>query len=149
MKFTGYFTGAKLDLSAYRRRLEQHLDQELQKTAKIWLGAVTGRVPVWSGMARGSLLELAELIDGRILIQPKVASRIMQGRTLGTVQQTDFIITITTTVPHYVEQEYKNVGVSKSAPWLSFQAGAAAYRQAAQSVRLLKPIYTPKYFKVG
>jgi len=87
-------------------------------------------------MARGSLLELAELISGRILIQPKVASRIPLGRALGTAEQIDFILTITTEVPHYVLQEYKNVGVSRSAPWLSFESGAIAYREAVKETKI-------------
>lgn len=148
MKFTGRFVGLKLDLAVYKRQLEQHLDQELQRICRTWLGAVTGRVPVWSGMARGSLLELVGLIDGQIVIQPKVKSRIGEGQALGTAKQTDFIITVTTAVPHYVRQEH-GVGNSPTSPWMSFLAGSVAYRQAAQSVRLLKPVYKPIRNEVG
>jgi len=148
MKFTGHFTGAKLDLSAYQRRLEAHLAHELQRIARTWLRAVTGRVPVWSGMARASLLNVAVEIGTSIVIAPVAKSRVSLGQPLGMVTSTygpnDFTIRITSTVPHYVLQEYTHVGVSKSAPWRSFAAGAIAYRAVAQTVMLpplvIKPV---------
>lgn len=149
MRFTGHFTGAKLDLGVYKQHLREHMEIQLRRVAKIWLSAVTGRVPVWSGMARGSLLVLAEMIGGRIVIAPVsgVASRIPQGRALGTAEEklgpNDFTIEISTSVPHYVVQEYKNVNVSRSAPWLSFEAGAVAYNQAVKTAFLPPPVYTP------
>ncbi|GAG59837.1 unnamed protein product, partial [marine sediment metagenome] len=140
MKFTGHFTGIKLDLEKYRQRLRDHMVVELHNIAKIWLSAVTGRVPVWSGMSQGSLLKLSEMVGGRIVISPLVSSRVPKGRALGTAKPTygpnDFIIEISTAVPHYVLQEYENVGISKSAPWLSFAAGASAYHQAVRTTRL-------------
>jgi len=128
MKFTGHFTGIKLDLRAYRQLLNEHMKTQLHEVARAWLRAVTGRVPVWSGMARASLLILSEMIGGRIVIVPVAnINRIPMGRPLGTATPTygptDFTIKISTFVPHYVLQEHQNVGVSKSAPWQSFEAG--------------------------
>ena len=133
--------GAKLDLSSYEKRMKAYLDAKLHEGANAWLKAVTNRVPVWSGMARGSLLELTELIGGTILISPKVSSRIPLGQSLGTAIQEDFIITITTAVPHYTLQEYTNVNISKSAPWRSLEAGATAYRENIKDIKLPKPKY--------
>ena len=91
MRFSGTFTGIKFDLSQYQRRLEDHLVELLHQGAKAWLGAVAGRggrVPVWSGMARASLLELSELINGTVVISPlKGKSRIPEGRALGSAEQ--------------------------------------------------------------
>lgn len=147
MRFTGHFTGAKLDLSIFQRRLEAHLKDELQRITKVWLHAVTGRVPVWSGMARASLLNVAIEIGGSIVIAPVVKSRIYLGQPMGTVESiygpNDFIIKISTTVPHYVLQEDVNVGVSRSAPWRSFATGALAYRNAVQTVTLPLPTFKP------
>ena len=145
MKFTGQFTGAKLDLQAYKKRMDLYLEKKLREVANVWLTAASNRVPVWSGMARGSLLELNELIDGRLLISPRrqVLSRIDRGRALGTAIQNDFIITITTNVPHYTLQEYQNVGVSRTAPWHSLKMGTSAYKNAVKNVRLPKPKILP------
>jgi len=143
MKFTGHFTGAKLDLEAYKRLMQTYLDDKLREGAKAWLAGTTGRVPVWSGMSRASLLELTGLVGGKIVISPRVASRIPEGEQLGTAVQKDFIITVTTAVPHYTLQEYTNVGVSGSAPWHSLKAGADAYRENVKDVRLPRPKIQP------
>ena len=141
MKFTGQFTGAKLDLSSYEKKMNAYLEAKLHDGANAWLQAVTGRVPIWSGMSQASLLKLTELISGTLAITPIVKSRIPEGRSLGTAVPEDFIITITTAVPHYTLQEYKNVGVSRSAPWRSFNVDATAYRNNTKDVRLPKPKY--------
>jgi hypothetical protein len=153
MKFTGHFTGAKLDLNAYQSRLREHLTSELQRVTEAWLQATTGRVPVWSGMARGSLQKVAEAIGKSIVIRNLVKSRIALGRQLGIVEPTygptEFTMAINLSVPHYTLQEFTNVGVSKSAPWRSFDAGALAYREAVRSVILPQLIYIPIKIKVA
>jgi len=143
VKFTGQFTGAKLDLASYEKKMKARLEANLHMAANAWLKAASGRVPVWSGMARGSLLELTELIGGTLAITPRVTSRIPLGQSLGTAEQEDFIITITTAVPHYTLQEYKNVGVSRSAPWHSLIKGADAYRHVTKDFKLLAPEIKP------
>lgn len=151
MKFTGHFTGAKLDLTAYQRRVEAHLKNELQRVTIAWLRAVTGRVPVWSGMARASLLNVAVEIGTHIAIAPIVKSRMYLGQPMGTVEADyglDPTIRISTSVPHYVLQEYKNVGISKSAPWRSFAAGAVAYNSTARTVQLPPLIFKPKRIRL-
>lgn len=151
MKFTGHFTGIKLDRKGYEKRLKEHLIVQLHDLAKVWLSAVTGRVPVWSGMSQGSLLKLSEMVGGRIVISPVASSRIPAGRALGTADPTygpkNFIIKISTAVPHYVLQESENVNVSKTAPWWSFAAGALAYRRASLNVTLPQPILKPVKIK--
>ena len=153
MKFTGKFIGVKLDLSRYKKQLEEHLIKELHRVANAWLQATGGRVPLWSGMARASLLELSELINGRVILTPlKAKSRIPQGRILGQVIQSitssSAFMTIITDVEHYNLQEYQKVTKgSPSAPWHSLIAGAAAYYRAASSVALPKPIFKPVSIK--
>jgi hypothetical protein len=134
MRFTGQFVGTTLDLDAYRIQLDRCLKAELQCLIKIWLGATTGRVPVWSGMARGSLLSLAEMVGGRVVISPKVRSRIPEGRSLGSAKYIGpYLIEFTSSVPHYTYLE-KQAGYSPTSPWLSFSAGAAAFKSSAKNV---------------
>lgn len=152
MKFTGHFTGAKLDIDAYLTKLEKHLKNELHRVTKDWLHAVTGRVPVWSGMAQASLSAVAIEIGTSLVISPTHKSRVGLGTVLGTVNAnygpTRATIAISLSVPHYVLQEFSNVGVSKSAPWRSFEAGAAAYLASARSVRLPVPKLRPIKYTV-
>ncbi|KKL58283.1 hypothetical protein LCGC14_2226910 [marine sediment metagenome] len=149
MKFTGHFTGPQLNLKAWEAELRTHLTKKLHEYTREWLRAVTGRVPVWSGMSRASLLELKELVGGRIYIRPKVKSRIPQGRALGTatpnITDTDFSITIVTQVPHYTYQEYRRSprGGSPKAPWFSLFAGSEAFRAIAQDVKLPAVTFKP------
>ena len=139
-------------MQAYRKLLTTHLTHELRRVALAWLNATTGRVPVWSGMAKASLMNVAAEVGGSIVIQPRAKSRVSQGIPMGTVTPKygpdDFTIEISTGVPHYVLQEYTNVGVSKSAPWKSFEVGASAYRAAVQTVRLPQPVLKPIKIKV-
>ncbi len=149
MRFTGRFVGAKLDLQKYRTELEDYLLRRLHEAIKAWLQVVAGsggRVPLWSGMARASLIELAQLIDGRIVLSPlKGKSRIPEGKTLGTVRQIitncKIIIQIETDVEHYNVQEYTKVAGrgSPSAPWHSRAAGLIAFRENIQDLELLLP----------
>ena len=154
MKFTGTFIGVKLDLSEYKQRLEQHLTDELHRVANAWLQVVAGsggRVPLWSGMARASLLELSELINGRVVLTPlKAKSRIPKGRSLGQASQSispsSVSLTIITNVEHYNIQEYQK-SISPSSPWHSLLAGKVAYKNAVKSVRLPKLIFKPVSIK--
>jgi len=156
MKITGQFVGLKLDSNAYLARLRKHLTKELQRVARAWLGGVTGRVPIWSGMSQASLLALSELANGKLVISPKanVKSRIPQGRALGTVipkyGPDEFTFTIITDVEHYNIQEYSKVarGGSPSAPWRSLLAGELAFRTAAGAIVMPPLIFTPIIKKV-
>ena len=155
MKFTGTFVGATLDLQGYKSKLQDHLWQELKLAANAWLTGTEGRVPVWSGMAKASLLELSELIDGTLIISPlRAPSRIQEGSSLGTAipESTPTLaqITISTNVEHYNLQEHNKAkrGGSPSAPWKSFAAGAEAFKAAAKGVRLPLPRFKPVVTKV-
>lgn len=153
MRFTGKYVGIKLDLSRYQQQLENYLVQSLHHGARAWLQAVAGRggrVPLWSGMARASLLELSELINGTVVLSPlRVKSRIPKGRALGTAVQEispeKVQLTIETDVPHYNLQEYRRAakGGSPRAPWLSLKVGAIAWKIATLGVKLPKPIFKP------
>lgn len=158
MKFTGKFIGAKLDLQKYKTQLETHLLQELHAAIKAWLQVVAGsggRVPLWSGMARASLIEIARLVNGRVVLSPlKGKSRISEGKALGTVRpeinNNKIIYHIETDVEHYNIQEYTKVSGrgSPSAPWNSRAAGLIAFRAAIQDLELLPPRFKPIKFKV-
>lgn len=149
MRFTGQFIGAKLNLQNYKKKLEAYLIEQLHQGVKAWLQIVAGsggRVPLWSGMARASLLELAQLVNGRIILSPlRTKSRIQQGESLGTaiqiIKDGKVLIRIETDVEHYNLQEYKRAskGGSPSAPWRSRQAGLLAFQESIKDLTLLAP----------
>jgi hypothetical protein len=158
MKFIGHYTGIGFDLSDYKRQLQDYLVETLHKGTKAWLKVVAGRggrVPLWSGMARASLLEVSQLVDGTVVLSPlKVPSRISQGRTLGKATQrileSKVDITIETSVPHYTLQEYQRAkqGGSPRAPWKSLEAGIIAFRLATKDATLPKPMFKPLIMEV-
>jgi hypothetical protein len=141
LKFYGQFLGARIDLPSYREQLKEAMMHRLHEAADAWLQAVLGKVPLWSGMARGSLLELSELVNGTVVLTPlKAKSRIPEGKALGTaIEEIDndrVTITIKTNVPHYNLQEYSS-SRSPTSPWQSLQAGASAFNK---SVADFKPV---------
>ncbi len=158
MRFTGHYTGISFDLLGYERQLQDYLVEILHEGAKEWLKAVAGRggrVPLWSGMARASLLEISELIDGTVVLSPlKAPSRVPQGRSLGKATQkiskSKVDITIETSVPHYTLQEYQRAkqGGSPRAPWRSLVVGMLAFQLATKDAKLPKPRFGSLKMKV-
>ena len=144
-KFRGYITTGHIDISEFEIQLKKEMTFNLHKVVRAWLMAATGRVPIWSGMAMGSLLEVSETIGGGLVITPRsgVKSRINLGRTLGSADATygpsEYTMIIKSSVPHYVEQDASNVGVSVTAPWMSFPVGMAAAIEAAASIKVSGP----------
>jgi hypothetical protein len=157
MKFKGEFVGATLDVNAYIAALDKHLREQLEEGAKRWVEATTGRVPLWSGMARASLLKISELANGVVVLSPlQGRSRIPSGRVQGhgsiTAKFPTYRFEVTTNVPHYVLQETKNVRSktgrgSPSAPWRSFDAGQEAFAEFVRSVGLPPVVFRKKVIK--
>lgn len=146
MKIVGHLVTPVFDLPKYRARLDASLTEQLHQGIQIWLAAVTGRVPLWSGMARASLLGISRLVNGKIILAPLQAkSRIPQGEALGSASVTAnfprYTFEVTIDVEHYVIQEDTNVrGLtgrgSPSAPWKSFDAGREAFTQFTKTINI-------------
>lgn len=153
MKFKGDFKIIEFNLSDYIRKLEKQMQSHLEFIARQWVVATTGRVPLWSGMARGSLLNLSRLVNGKIILSPlKTKSRIPQGISLGNaeikIETPIYVFSVSTKVPHYVIQEYAYVGVSKTAPWQSFEAGRSVFEIFSKTIRLPTPDFKGKSIRV-
>lgn len=100
-----------------------------------WLQAVSGRVPLWSGMARGSLYSVQQLSGGQLVLSPlRAKSRVGRGQALGQAElkvspgKVEF--EFSSKVKHWASQESENVGVSPSAPWRALEAGNQVFREA-------------------
>lgn len=108
------------------------LEEATRLALRDWLEAVSGRIPLWSGMARGSLFEVAELSGGQLVLTPlRARSRVTLGRVLGSAKLTRrpgvVEVDFQSNVKHWATQETRNVGISKSAPWQALKAGKSAF----------------------
>jgi hypothetical protein len=158
MKFTGSFIGLTLDHQDTLKALEEHLVSELHRCTDAWIQEIAGpggRVPLWSGMARASLMEVSQLVNSQIVISPlKAPSRVSEGAQLGTAEQTIrpdlYQIEIITDVEHWNIQEYERVskGGSKTAPWRALEFASAAFLACAATVSLPVPVFKPFVRKV-
>jgi hypothetical protein len=150
LKVSGKVTLVKVSLNDFKRQFKKEMTDNLKKTVKSWLMATSGRVPIWSGMALGSLLEVSETIGGGLLITPRtnIKSRISLGKSMGSLDAiygpNEYSMIMKSKVPHYVLQEHVDVGVSKSAPWRSFEAGMSAAKLTAQNISVQFPTIKKK-----
>lgn len=118
-------------------KITESLEEATRFALKDWLEEVSGQIPLWSGMARGSLYEVAELSGGQLVLAPlRTRSRITLGRLLGKAElktspgkvEVDF----RSGVSHWATQETRNVGISKSAPWRALDAGREVFLQSVR-----------------
>jgi hypothetical protein len=70
MKFTGSFKAPRINVSAYRQKLQEVLGDAIAHAAFEWLGATVQEVPVWSGASRATFMPLASLIGFQVAIRP-------------------------------------------------------------------------------
>ena len=151
MKFRGTFTTIKVNIPGYIGTLDNFIQDKFEEAARRWVEAATGRVPIWSGMARASLRPITKLVNGIIILSPLQAkSRIPQGERLGNASLIarfpKYELTISTTVEHFVIQDEHRVrrGGSPSAPWKSFDAGNAAFRALLSEIVIPPVIFETK-----
>lgn len=152
MRFRGTYNGIDLRINEFINALDSTMQDHLEEGARLWIEATTGRVPLWSGMARASLLKISQLVNGRVVLSPlKGKSRIPKGTRLGeaeiTAKYPNYKFEVATKVEHYVIQEDRNVGKSRSAPWRSFDAGADAFIAYAGTIGLPPVVFRRKLIK--
>jgi len=131
----------KIDRRGYTEALGKAVDVQIRQAARAWLREVMIHIPVYSGMAKGSLLPLGRFLNVAIPIQP-VAKRkygdVAAGDALGSFKferDDNFVWTFSfsTEVPHFLINEF-NVGLGSPplrhpTPWNSFAAGKVAWTQ--------------------
>lgn len=138
--------GLKLDKNRLTKTVDRQLQIANRKAARSWLRAVFIRVPVWTGMARGSLKfadgpdgNLAAFLNVAIPIVPKVKTTYKKdemtqpGKYNFTSARKVYQFFFRSRVLHYSLNEFfaRTDGANEqiTAPWQSFQYGRAAYRQ--------------------
>jgi len=141
LSFNLKFNILNIDIDKYSQHMDNHLQQKIRQAAREFIRATFPLVPVWSGMARASLLPLANILHVYMPISPviDVPNRVLEGVALAITdyfQKTKFgyIFKVGTNVKHYNINEQMNVNpfgfhLKHPGPWNSFDAGEAAAKK--------------------
>lgn len=64
------FVNLKYDIERHRKVLDEDLQIQMRQAARAWLRETLVHVPVWTGMARGSLKPLGRFLRVAVPIEP-------------------------------------------------------------------------------
>lgn len=150
--FTARISKQRIDKEGFIKALDRAAREELYNASMAFLKAVILRVPVWSGMARASLLPLARYLNQHGSDQPvevpihptasaiakvDVAARQRAGIYRGRVFNFRFLnglytMTFNPQVFHYRVNDISDPRpeihlINEPIPWFSFEAGKIAF----------------------
>lgn len=146
----------KVDVAKWKKEFEAYMADLLIEAARAFVRAAASRVPVETGMARGSFLNLGAFVNERIPI------RIRRNRNNGTkiygheyknpqagADKADFKLTnrtftFSTDVEHFFQDRF--VGNSPKSPWGSIAAGQRAFERVMKAG--LKKAPNPVNYKI-
>ena len=168
MKFTPKFRAPVLDVDAYRRLLNQQMEEWLKQAARDWLRAtVVAVIPVWSKASRATFQKLANeagmvLSSGRQLSRK---DRESLGRSasegsglLPNPRQSRWHFRYQTNLRYLIYNEYNRVvygqapnvfsksGLNSPTPYHFQQKGQQAFEEFSRHTRLPNPY---KFLKTG
>lgn len=163
LKFQISYEVLEFDAEGFMQELRRAIVKQLIHAAREFVRSAVPRVPVWSGMARGSFLHLGRLVGASVPISPKETGKTYfhrgvrlpktpeSGARLATAPdralrqegQDTFIFEFFTDVFHYNLNEIFG-SVSRTSPWLSFRHGHNAMLLDFQKSRELKQTF-PKF----
>ena len=153
MKFKGTLKSFRLDMGRYRKRLHEHLCEEITQAAFLWLNAVLSEIPVWSGASHATFLHLARSVGYQLAVQPTVASRVAYGQQHGEgemavdAEQGLYSFHYQTSLRHLLHNEFNtpesdpNVfyRLKKPGPYHFQEKGRKVFEEYARQVRLPNP----------
>jgi len=139
----GFYTRFTIDVQKYTKTLDAAMDVQMRQAARAWLRAVITKVPIWTGMAQGSLRPLGTFLKVAIPITP-VAFRKGMGPDAGAAKSSfvfkkegnKYIFRFTEGVAHYTINEFydvPNVKLRTPGPWRSFKEGELAWDDYIQN----------------
>lgn len=138
IEFVGFLELIAFDEKKFRQSVDRELQVQLRQAARAWLRAVIPSVPVYTGMARGTLQPLGRALRVAIPISP-VAVRKGKNAAAGSAQsQFEFTssgglytFSWSNDVLHYNINEYNNMSgvipLKNPTPWRSLAKGKAAF----------------------
>jgi len=144
IKLEGFSTALFIDINRFTKTLDAAMDVQLRQAARAWLRAVILKVPVWTGMSRGSLKPLGSFLRVKVPISPKAVRKGM-GPGVGATQSAfkfgkegnKYIFEFDEQVMQYTINEFFNVrppiNLITPGPYGSFNAGADAFEKYVQN----------------
>lgn len=175
---TATFRKFRFDGKGFRREYRDQLYQLFIDACQAWveavLTAVNGSFPVWTGMAKASLVPLAEYLQVESMepfsldlsitphpdsdwhqqhgqnITAGLAANKFKITQLGSKDNpTGFNFYYTNLVPHYELNESNAIATVPSSPWYTFPAGQAAFEEYIRdNYDRYVPVMTD-YFSLG
>lgn len=156
MKFTGTFRAPRLGMATYRKAMQEHLTDKITEAAVEWLGAVTPKIPVWSGASASTFLPLARAVAYDYSFDARINNyglRHAEG-TLdpGKSDPNRYTFTYSTTLAHLIWNEFNNANINPDptkwpppaelitpGPYEFQKAGQEAFEKFAEGVSLPDP----------
>lgn len=139
------FVDLKFDEKGFRKSVDMLMEQQMRMAARAWLRAVIPHVPVYTGMARGSLQPLGKFLKVSVPINPYAFRKGMgpaagASKSLFSFTKTNGIYTFEfdSQVMHYKINEFYNVPLPliHPTPWRSFEYGNAAFQKYVSTALL-------------
>ena len=173
MQFTASFQVPRIDGTQFAKLLREALVDHLTEAAVAWLGAVTPKIPVWSGASIATFLPLARAVSYPLEIQPSLfarGSRVSLGLENADgsfdVQEElgKFTFTYSTTLAHLIWNEFNNANINpdptkwpppavlhQPGPYGFEELGEQAFKKYAEGVALPNPFtaVTVREIRVG
>lgn len=152
IQFTGRLYTMQFDAEGFKKSLQEAIAVQMRQAARAWLRAVIPAVPVYTGMARGSLQPLGRILRVAVPISP-IAFRRGKSPAEGATQSSFefynngsvWTFSWSTDVLHYTINEYNNMSgvlpLRHPTPWKSIEKGNIAfnaYMEANISKRIPK-----------
>jgi len=146
------FEKMRLDVQGTIKRNDPLIRKAFFKAVKAFLRVALTRIPLWSGMARGSLIPVVTYVNSKdpgdvvtITLSPLVAkfSRVEQGMNLGEFDFTFsggvYKFTIRDNVPHFYYNDSRY-------GWYAFKTARAVYQRVFKE-EIVKAIKNPVIVK--
>jgi hypothetical protein len=156
--FIAEFMDLKFDANGYRKSVDALMEQQMRMAARAWLRAVIPHVPVYTGMARGSLRPLGQFLKVSVPISP-IATRKGMGIGAGESKSWfkisksggNYTFEYNSSVAHYEINEFYNVPLplTHPTPWHSFKYGDEAFNEYARTKMPPRIPRVQDFIKVG
>jgi len=157
MKFKGVFRAPQVNFTKWKQQLEEELSTELARSAGEWLATAVAAIPVWSGAARATLIDLGNLINFHVQVSPKstapdrrgIGKREGRGELIIDSNKGQFEFSYSTTLDHLIFNETQSnqkadpnifKGLLTPIPYKFLEKSRRVWEAAVQSVRLPAPV---------
>jgi hypothetical protein len=163
MQFSGSLYALELDEARFTKTLRETLEVQVRQAARAWLRAVIPRVPVYTGMSRGSLQPLARFLrvaipispDQGAIRHPKKTPEAGASQSFFDFPNNGYVYSFQwdTDVLHYKINEYNNMSgilpLRHPTPWHSIEAGNKAFNAYIEQTLPKRLPRVSDFIKVG